>query len=262
MYKHNILNLFLIALLAVSCIDGHFPLVSREDYEASEHFNRKLTASLDSVQRAYARQNQDLAGILSELASVSNRTSRLRIGESMPISQIEEAREDLETIRVKISRLEKDAAAVRKLNSSLAVATRTIQDLKETVSWQESEINKLRTELVEKNQTIQKQSSIITAQNDTISSQVRSILKQKEALDNTVSKQKEMIYSAGVKLGEIADNGDFVISGRKNKEKLFGYRLSIYREALKYYQMAADEGHPAARDSVIALGSRLRFMEK
>lgn len=252
--KRNIILLALAVSMqaAISC-DGGMPLVSRSKLAQVEAEKQELLSSLDSVQASFAKQNQDLNYILSELAAISSRTARLRIeGEEAPVTQMELALDDLNALKGKIDRLERDSENARRLNKDLAVSAKTIKELRETVGNQEKEIIRLKKSLAESLETIRNQSSTIKTQNDTISVQTKRLLTQKEELARTVARQTEMLFLAGKEIGRIAGEGDFKITGKRNKENVREYRKSIYRQALEFYQAAADEGHQAARDSIVA----------
>ena len=47
---------------------------------------------------------------------------------------------------------------------------------------------------------------------------------------------------------DIADNGDFKVTGRKNKTSVNEYRKSIYVRAIEYYKTALSEGHNLAQE--------------
>lgn len=258
----NTLFLTIATILAASCADGTFPLVPREELTAAETENSELRSSLSTLQENYNKQNKELSYVLSELASICNQTSQIRLhsGET-PLSELDLVKEDLASLKERIAYLEKQAARARKYNKDLAIATTTIRELKETVNNQEKEITLLRKTLTERENTIHSQKEVISTQRDTILRQNASLLAQKEELAKTVKQQTELIYNAGIMFGLIADEGDFKISGRKNRDNVKAYRRRIYEEAVGLYKMAASQGHEASRDSIISVTLRMKLMQ-
>lgn len=240
-----------LATLIVSCDGSQMPWVSREDYNAAKTEAEETKTRLDSIQTCYAKQTENMSMILSEIASLSRRTSTLSLSSGeKPASEINIAMNDINAVRARIDELEKDADKVRKLDKDLAISRQTIDQLRETVASQEKQIKSLREQIASQGKTIETQQSTIALQKDTISIQNKKLRQQTEQLEKTVWKQVELIYDAGNEFCRIADEGDFKITGRKNKQNVKEYRRLIYEEALGLYEVAAQEGHKAAKDSV------------
>jgi len=252
----------LAASIAVSCTNGTFPLVPREELTAAEEENSELRSSLSALQENYNKQNKELSYVLSELASICNQTTRIRLhtGET-PLTDLDLVKEDLASIKERIAYLEKQAARARKINKDLAIATTTIRELKETVNNQEKEISLLRQTLSEHENTIHSQKEVISTQKDTIQRQNALLLAQKEELAKTVRQQTELIYNAGIMFSLLADEGDFKISGRKNRYNVNAYRKRIYEEAVSLYKMAASQGHEDSRDSIISVTLKMKLLQ-
>lgn len=241
----------MFALAAVWSCEGNGFLVSREKLDASEAENRKLSAAADSIRREYARQADELADILAQIAELSNRTARITVdGSEKPLSQVEMARGDIKAIRERIDGLEKEVEVSRKNKSEVSVSAKTIRELRATLDLKEKEILRLREQIIEKDRTIRQQDETISVQKDTISRQMKELQAQKKELQRQVEAQIELLYRAGNRFREIADEGDFKVTGRRNKMNVKQYRLSIYQEALDLYEAAAAQGHKAAKDSL------------
>lgn len=239
-----------VATFFVSCDGVQMPWVSRDDYDAAKTEAEETKTRLDSIQTCYARQTENMSMILSEIASLSRRTTTLSLSGEKPRSEIDMAMSDIDAVRAKIDELEKEADKIRELDKNLAVSRQTIAQLRETVSSQEKQIKSLREQVASQGRTIETQKSTIAQQKDTIGVQNKKLRQQKEQLEKTVWKQVELIYDAGNEFCRIADEGDFKITGRKNKQNVKDYRRLIYEEALGLYEVAAQEGHKAAKDSV------------
>lgn len=242
---------FAVILLA-SC-NGKSPLVKRSVLEQSEQANAELKSSLKDLQDSYAKQNEDLCSILNDLSVISKRTTQIQLGAENPaeqINQVELIHSDIDAIKLRIDQLEKEAARARKLDKKLAVATKTIKELRATIAIQEDRIAELNASIAKKDATIKNQQDAIISKDGKIAS-------QQEELQSTLAKQLEMIYTAGQKLEEIADNGDFKISGRKNKNTVTDYRKSIYETAAAYYEMAVSQGKASAQANLDSIKAKM-----
>ena len=245
---------------------GNMPFVSRSVLENSQAENDSLRGSLKALENSFAKQNAELSHILSEIADISNRTSLIRVAnDEMPLDDVALVNEDLEAIRSRIAKLEKESEKARKINRSYAVAQRTITELRETVRNLEIEISSLKAQLAKSNETIssqdrtiRQQDNRISKQSDTISLQLEKITRQKDELERIVNLQTELLYSAGIQMSKIADEGDFKISGRKNKHSVNQYRISIYSESFRFYSEAAHRGHLASIDSMTVVRAKIQ----
>jgi len=264
MRTNKIIIVAVLALVsAVSCKNGQLPFVSRDVLEASENENKELKNSMETMQQSYAKQNQELNSILTELSAISCKTSTLQLhleNEELQQTQAERITDKINALKDRIDKLEQEADRVRKLDKNLAVAASTIKELRQTVANQEKEIDVLKKTIAEREETIKTQESTITEQSSTISEQYQTILDQKNELAKTVAQQTSMLFQAGVKLAAIADNGDFKISGKKNKSSIIEYRKSIYKEAIFFYEKAASQGLAAAKDSVASVTARMESL--
>lgn len=233
----------LTVMIVASCGDKS-PYVKRSELEQSESEKAELKMSLEELQSSYEKQNEDLSKILNELSVISRKTAHIQLNvEGVPqeVDQVELISSDIEAVKKRIDDLEKEANRARKLDKKLAIATETINELKETISIQESRIAEL-------NEKISSQDATILAQKNTISAKDSEIASQADELRKTIALQVEMIYQAGVAFEDIADNGDFKVTGRKNKTSVNEYRKSIYVRAIEYYKTALSEGHNLAQE--------------
>lgn len=241
----------------VSCANSQMPFVKRTDLEASELQNKALKGSLDSLQANYAAQTQELSEILAELSSISLKTSSLQLkveAGAAPMTQTDSIYNNIGAIKSRIDALEKQAAKVRKLNKSLALANSTIEKLRVTVENQEREILSLKKTIAEKDNTIE-------GQQQTISNQSSTIARQEIEIFETVTKQTDMIFKAGSEFEAIADEGAFKITGKKNKMSVNDYRISLYEKALDYYKMASEMKHPGAVSKIAVIEQKIKALQ-
>jgi len=246
-------------MLLASCGENS-PFVKRSTFQQSQNENAELKNTLQDLQTNFAKQNEDLASILSDLSSISRRTAQLRLNVENSVMEedtIVLIHQNIDEIKLRIDKLEQEANRARKLDKSLAVATRTIKELRETVSVQEDKIAQLTEAVKSKDATIKIQSSTISVQNEKISNQTATIASKEAEIKSTLAKQVEMIYQAGVALEDIADNGNFKITGRKDKKAVLDYRKNIYEKAAAYYEMAIAQGHEDAQKSLESLKSKI-----
>jgi len=247
------------AVLLVSCGENS-PFVKRSDLEKSQNENAELKDFVQNLQSNFAKQNEDLASILNDLSSISRRTAQLHVKAENPVAEADTIvmiNENIDAIKLRIDKLEQEANRARKLDKSLAVATRTIKELRATVAAQEEKIDEMAAAIKSKDATIKIQSSTISVQNEKISSQTETIAAQDAQLKKTMADQVEMIYQAGVALEDIADNGDFKVVGRKDKNAIKEYRKTIYAKAVSYYEAAIAQGHQQAQQSLDNLKNKL-----
>jgi len=257
-YKNLAITAF-AAVALVSC-DLKSPLVKRSAFEQSEQEKAELQNSLKDLQESYAKQNEDLCDILNDLSVISRKTTQVQLnveGNSKAMDQVELINSDIDAIRLRIDELEKEADRARKLDKKLAIANKTIKELRETLDIQEARIAELTQAVSKRDATIKTQQGTISSQNEQISSQSAKIASQEAELRQTLEQQVEMLYQAGVSFEDIADNGDFKLTGRKNKTNLKEYRKSIYETAAEYYQMAADQGHANAGTALEVLLTKI-----
>lgn len=241
------------SLLLVASCGEKSPFVKRSVLEQSQSENTELKNTLQNLQSNFAKQNEDLASILCDLSQISSKTSQFYLNvENKTVDQdtIDLIHNSIDALKSRIDKLEKEANRARKLDKSLAVATRTIKELRETVTVQELKIAELAEELKSKESTIKTQASTITSQSEKINAQTETIAAQ-------AAEQIEMIYQAGRDLEDIADNGNFKVTGKKDKNAVKEYRGAIYEKAAAYYESAAAQGHQSAKAALDHLKSKI-----
>lgn len=228
------------------------PLVTREALETSQNETRDAKESLRSVQENYARQNRELSSILAELSELSLQATALQINPesgSRQLTLAEQIDSNLDAIRVRIDRLEKEAERARNLDKDMALSVQTIRRLRSTVANQKKEIENLRNIISDKDATINRQNTVIAVQKDTISEQIQTILRQKTELKHSLDQQTEMVFKAGCEFERLGDESDVAlsVSGRKDKEKVRQYKKAIYEKANQFFQQAASKDHAEAK---------------
>lgn len=241
-----------ITAVAIKSCDIDIPLVTREALEISQNEMKVATQAMTSIQDNYVRQNRELSSILAALSELSCQTSSLQLNLEDGGGQLTQARRidnNLEAIRERIDRLEKEAERARILDKDMALSVQTIKKLRATVSNQQKEMDNLRTAISDRDMTINKQSSVIAVQKDTISYQLQTILRQKTELNSSLAKQTEMIYQAGCEFERLGDEGEQTlnVSGRKDKEMVRTYKKTIYNKAAQLFQQAAILEYPGAQ---------------
>lgn len=252
--------LSLSAIVSVSCNNVKMPFVKRGVLEASEEENSALRSSLKETRENYEKQAQELNEILAEITSISGRTTKLQISngnEGEQLSQAELISEEIDALKERLDKLEAEASRAKRQRKELAVATSTIKELRETVYMQEQQISSLKKAILEKDTTIRIQKDTISNQSSKISKQYSTILKQKEDLAAKVEEMTEQLYQAGLDFEGIADNGDFTISGKRNKTNVKDYRKSIYFMAATYFEKASELGHKDASAHLEAVQTKM-----
>ena len=261
MHKKNLSVLFFIfsALIAscdfISGIDSSM----QAELDSQRIVNAQLADSIVILKARFDKQNETLVSILTELASISNRAARLSLSPESPASELELAEHDLNSIRNRIDALEKEAAKTRRLSGELAIAQKTITQLRDLVGSLDKEIARLKGELAVSKETIAAQGKTINGQQDSIQRQMRDITKQRNENSRLRSDYAQLFYDAGKKISTIADEGNFKITGRRNRESVANYRRSMYEDALQFYLEAASKSLPGAVDSVISM--RVKIFE-
>lgn len=240
-----------IAALAVKSFDIDIPYVKQEALAVSKQETVDTKRALQSVQENYVRQNRDLAMILEALAELSCQTASLQLNVengNRQMSMAEKIDGNLDSIRDRIDRLEKEAERARKLDADAALSAQTIRRLRMTVENQQKEIDMLRATVSDREATIRTQSTVIAVQKDTISEQMRTILRQKVDLERSLYRQTEMVFQAGCEFERLGDEGDQLlnVSGKKDKEKVRMYKKAIYEKAGQCFRQAADMEHSGA----------------
>lgn len=258
----KIVYFIIFAAILYSCEGGQFPGMNshKEALEAAEKENLELKEALSESQQRFAAQNKELASILHELSSISYSAAAVQLhveNGGAGRSRVDSVYDNISVIKDRIARLEKEAARARKVDKELAVSVTTIQELRTTVSNLENQVTVLRRKVSEHEGTIREQKETIVSHESTISKQNDTILLQQDKIEETLARQREMLYQAGLEFEGIADEGDFQISGRKNRRTVEEYRKSIYKEAIVFYREAAAQGHTGASFRMESLKRKL-----
>lgn len=156
--------------------------------------------------------------------------------------------------------MEQDAQRARKVDKDLAIAVSTIKTLRTTISNQEKEIELLKQTVTEQNNTIETQKDSIRIQNDNLRKQNDLINSQRDQLKETVKRQTQLLFEAGLELENIADEGDFSIKGKKNRTSISEYRKIIYNKAIMFYQAASNQGHPDAASRIVGAQEKMALI--
>ena len=258
-----------IIVLALS-LSSCGQVVRREVLDASEQENQELRESLKEVQENYIKQNKELNDILTELSEINYQTVSLQLDVehgSASRSQADKISDNIQSLKARIDQLEQDAQRARKVDKDLAIAVSTIKTLRTTISNQEKEIELLKQTVTDQNNTIKKQNDTIETQKDSIRIQNDNLRKQNELINSqhdqlkeTVKRQTQLLFEAGLELENIADEGDFSIKGKRNRTSISEYRKMIYDKAIMFYQAASNQGHPDAVNKIAGVKAKMALI--
>lgn len=248
MHANKIATLALAAMMLAGCYNPN--IIDSPEVEDLKRELADLRKSDSELRSKYIAQNEELSSILNELASITGKTSDLRLEVEMGaarLTQAEQISKSISTIKSRISALEKSANAIGGKNKEFQTM---IEGLNKVLEEQEMQIDILKAEIETKNQTI-------TSQQDTIAMQDMTIKKQMLELERTVAHQAKLLYEAGKELETMGDQVPEV-SWKKNKEKVEEMRQNLYRKALEYYKQSYAEGHYEAKDRISALIAKIQ----
>lgn len=250
-------------LLLICCSCGQY--VKKETLEASERENKELKESLQSAQENYIKQNKELNAILAELTAISYQTTNLQLnveqGSAYQMTQAEKISATIQSLKKRIENLEAQARKAREIDKNYAIAVSTIKNLQTTIANQEAEISLLKETINAQEATIQTQKDTIRIQRQDLDKQYELISQQRSQLEETVRKQVNLLYQAGLTFEEIADEGDFSVSGRRNKINVKEYRIQIYEKAKAFYMSAAEQGHSEANGRIASVDEKIEQMK-
>jgi len=249
----------LLAIVLTSC----GKLVKKEVLDASEQENKELRDSLKEMQDNFVAQNEELNSILEELSSINCQTLSLQLNVENGVAdqtQAEKISDNIQTIKERIDRLEKEAQRARKLNKDLAIATSTIKTLRQTIANQEQEIDRLKKVVSEQSDTIETQKDTILNQQENLKKQNALILSQKNQLDEIVKRQTRLLFEAGAEFESLADEGSFTIKGKKDRASVAEYRKSIYEKSITFYREALRQGHPDAEAKIAGVQEKIALL--
>ena len=250
----------LLAIVLTSC----GKLVKKEVLDASEQENQELRESLKAMQENYAAQNEELNSILEELSTINCQTLSLQLNIENGVaeeSQADRISDNIQSIKERIDRLEREAQQARKLNKDLAIATSTIKTLRQTIANQEQEIEQLKKVVGEQSATIETQKDTILNQQENLKKQNDLILSQKNQLDEIVRRQTRLLYEAGLEFESLADGGDFTIKGKKDRASVTDYRKGIYEKSITFYREALRQGHPDAEARIAGVQEKISLLQ-
>lgn len=244
------------AVLVLSCI-GNGETVSKRQYDALNQAYSQLREDHRTVQENYAKNNEQLTELLSELSEVTGKTSSLKADVEKGrarLTQAEQISNRITSLKERLAQLEKDAALNNASNKTLK---ETVKHMTELVEKQEQELSNLKQEILLRDKTISEQKDTIESRGRTIASQRTRIEQQNEELQRTVARQAMLIFQAAVDLEELGDQAPEV-KWRKNREKVEQLQQTIYAKALDYYTQAAEQGYTPAADRMAALEQKMK----
>lgn len=218
----------------------------KEKYEELEEDYLQATESLDAAKTEYMKQAKGINEILGQLSSITTSTIELRggiEGGHANLTQVEQIASRIDQLKRKLDRIEE-------LEHNNDTYKQIILNLKSTIVEKEKEIQHLKEEIREKNGVIDNQKTTIQEQGKTISD-------QQKTLESQIKKQAELLYQAGVKFEEIADNAPS-ISLKKNKIKVETWQSQMYKNALNYYINAKYSGYPYAESAILRVQQKIQ----
>lgn len=248
MHTNKIATLALAAMMLAGCYNPN--ITDSPEVEDLKKELAELRKSDSELRSKYIAQNEELSSILNELASITSKTSDLRLNVEMGaarLTQAEQISKSISNIKGRITALEKAADAIGVKNKEFQTM---IDGLNSVLEEQRQQIDILKVEIETKNRTI-------TSQKDTIAMQDMTIKKQMLELENTIAHQAKLLYEAGKELETMGDQVPEV-SWKKNKEKVEEMRQNLYRKALEYYKQSYAEGYYEAKDRISALIAKIQ----
>lgn len=243
-------------VLAASCTSGNY--VSKAEYDELKSEYRAIRQNLDETQQKYIDQNAEMSRIVEQMASITGKTNSLRVNVengSARVTQAEKIQNSIEDVKYKLVMLERATAKKDKEFREV------VENLKKVINSQEAEIVSLKNTIAAKDARILEQKDTIKIQDDKIQQQFATIMKQQAELEKTVARQAELLFNAGVDLEELGDAAPEV-SWKKNKEKMELMTLSIYKQALFYYEQAKAAGYNDKEDRLGGLQSKIAAIGK
>ena len=249
-------GLCLAAAVSFSCI-GNGETVSKKQYDALNQAYTDLKDNHKKVQDDYARNNDELNAILTELADVSGKTASLKTdveSGNARITQADQISERITGLKDRIAQLEKEVSLDKSSNKKLK---ETIKSMTELVEKQEKEVTALKEEMALKDMTISAQKDTIADRNQTIATQKSVIERQNDELQRTVARQAMSLFQAAVDLEELGDQSPEV-KWKKNKEKVGQMQQTIYKKALEYYRLAEEQGYTPATARIASLKAKIQ----
>lgn len=252
-----------VSVIATSC---KFPFVKRSSLEASQSEAQAVKDTLKTVQESYARQTEELGAILAELTTLSNRTNSLQIqseSSAQTLTQAEEINLNLDELRERIGKLEKEAERARKLDRKLAISAKTIKELKETLAIQQLEIDTLKENLAKSEETIKDQKDIISKQSNKIADQQNTISSQAADIKALLGKQTDMLFQAAEDFEKLADDDEQILKvwGRSNKNKVIEYKKLMYGKAVTLYKQAEESGKSEAAERISSIAEKISALK-
>ncbi len=235
--------------LVFSCNLEMGETVSKASYDKLLSEYSELSSSAEATRAEYAAQAAAVDNILQELSQISGKTVSLRTDVEQGtarLTQVEQIQDNINDIKDKLDRMEKEGAQYRK----------TILSLRKVITEKEAEIEQLKAEIEARDLTISEQHKTISAQKEAIQSQNETIATQQENLRAAVQEQAQMLFQAGVDFEDLGDNAP-QMSWRKNKEKMKDLTRDMYEKAVVYYRMAQETGYPEAAYRIAQVQEKL-----
>ncbi len=178
MHTNKIATLALAAMMLAGCYNPN--ITDSPEVEDLKKELAELRKSDSELRSKYIAQNEELSSILNELASITSKTSDLRLDVEMGaarLTQAEQISKSISNIKGRITALEKAADAIGVKNKEFQTM---IDGLNSVLEEQRQQIDILKVEIETKNRTI-------TSQKDTIAMQDMTIKKQMLELEKSVA---------------------------------------------------------------------------
>ena len=237
---NKVIALLLTTIVVVSC---NRP--SQEAYDDLMRDNQQLKQKLEATQTKSFEQAEAMSQAMEELAKISGRTLILRMDVENGrgrMRDVEQMSFQLNAVKEKLNQLEKLAEQgeaqrkmVRELRKMIVDKENEIANLKQLIKDKDKQIK-------EQQQTIEKQHNTIATQKKESSQQATTILMQEFQLQELVNKQAVLLRDAGREFESLANDVPDHIVGKKNKQKIDDWRISMYETALDYFYEAQSSG--------------------
>lgn len=257
---NKVIVLLLTTIVVVSC---NRP--SQEAYDDLMRDNQQLKQKLEATQTKSFEQAEAMSQAMEELAKISGRTLILRMDVENGrgrMRDVEQMSFQLNAVKEKLNQLEKLAEQgeaqrkmVRELRKMIVDKEKEIANLKQLIKDKDKQIK-------EQQQTIEKQHNTIATQKKESSQQATTILMQEFQLQELVNKQAVLLRDAGREFESLANDVPDHIVGKKNKQKIDDWRISMYETALDYFYEAQSSGILNTKSDITRVRGKIYQLKK
>lgn len=257
---NKVIVLLLTTIVVVSC---NRP--SQEAYDDLMRDNQQLKQKLEATQTKSLEQAEAMSQAVEELAKISGRTIILR-------SNIENGRgrmRDVEQMTVQLNAVKEKLDQLEKLAAQEETQRKMVRELRKMIADKEKEVANLKQLIKDKDKQIKEQQQTIEKQYNTIETQKKesfqqsiTIHEQEEQLRMLVNKQAVLLRDAGREFESLANDVPDHIAGKKNKQKIDQWRISMYETSIDYFYEAQASGKLDVRSDIKRVRGKIYQLKK